>query len=229
MPDFNGTIQLEDGDGLETILTVDSGRLIAKAGEHELGNWAVGELEMERRNGEFRIKVEGEELIVGVEDPAGFTEILGINEAKPKEGRQKKPRTPRVKRKDRKRAEANLVPTAPAAPVVVAPVSVTEPPPPSTNGAVSPPEEGPSLWARIPLRAKLAGLVVIGLVAFFFLAPNLLALLLMLAGVATLFLAIAAKSESGTGVLPPPFFATTTAIAGGIGSVVLAMIIMVIT
>ncbi len=95
MPHFNGTIQLDDGDGLETILTVDSGRLIAKAGEHEIGNWAVGELEMERRNGEFHIKVEGEELVVGVEDAVGFTEILGIKEAKVKEGRQKKVQGPR--------------------------------------------------------------------------------------------------------------------------------------
>ncbi len=108
-------------------------------------------------------------------------------------------------------------------------MAVTEPPPPSIADADAASEKGPSLWARIPARGKLAGLGVIGLVVFFFLAPNLLALLLLLVGVATLFLAIAAKSESGTGVLPPPFFATNAAIAGGIGSAVLALIIMVIT
>lgn len=79
------------------------------------------------------------------------------------------------------------------------------------------------------MRTKLIGLGVIGFVAFFFVAPSLLALLLMLAGVATLFLAIAAKNETGSGILPPPFFATNAAIAGGFGSVLLALVIMVVT
>jgi hypothetical protein len=90
-------------------------------------------------------------------------------------------------------------------------------------------DDGPSLWERTSKRTKLIGLGVIGFAIFFFVAPNLLALLMMLAGVATLFLAIAAKNESGSGFMPPPFFATNTAIAGGFGSVLLAMVIMVIT
>ena len=228
MPDFKGTIRLEDGDGLETTLTVDSGRFVAKAGEHEIGNWAINELAVERRDGEFLINVEGEELVVGVADPAGFSEILGVKEKKLKERRVKKSRPPKVKRKERSRAEANPPSATPPAPALAAPVSVAEPPPAATTSEVPVSEEGPSLWARIPNRSKLIGLGVLGFVAFFFLASDLLALLLLLAGVTTLFLAIAAKSESSSGILPPPFFATTTAIVGGIGSVVLALVIMVI-
>ena len=62
-----------------------------------------------------------------------------------------------------------------------------------------------------------------------FFAPTVLALLFLLAGIGTLFLAIAAKSESGMAIMPPPFFATTAASVGGIVLVLLAAAIMVIT
>ncbi len=228
MPDFKGRIRLEDGDGLETTLTVDSGRFVARAGEHEIGNWAVNELSVKRRNSEFLIKVEGDEMVVDVVDPVGLSQTLGVSEEEPKKRRLKKTRAPKLKRKERSSPEVNPPPSASPAPVVTAPVSVAEPASPAANGEVQA-ADGPSLWQRIPIRAKMIGLGVIALVIFFLLAPNLLALLLVLAGVTTLFLAIAAKDESGSRILPPPFFATTIAIAGGIGSVVLGLAIMVIT
>ena len=49
------------------------------------------------------------------------------------------------------------------------------------------------------------------------------------AGLATLFLAIAAKSEGGGTFLPPPFFATTAASVGGIALVLLAITIIAVT
>jgi hypothetical protein len=304
MPEFKGKIRLEDGDGLETTLTVDSGRLLAKAGEHEIGDWAISELSAQRRNSEFLIKVEGEELVVDVADPIGLAQVLGVKEDEPKGRRVKKPRVRRLKRKERTTPEVNPPPVAapvaavsppvfvPEPPPVVAPVAavsppvfvpepppvvapaavmppvfVPEPPPVVAPAAVMPPvfvpesppvvapvaavsppvfvpepapvvapagevnaaDEGPSPWQRIPMRAKLIGLGFIGFVVFFFVAPSLLALLLLLAGVATLFLAIAAKNETGSGILPPPIFATNAAIASGFGSVLLALVIMVIT
>jgi len=236
MPDFKGRIRLEDGDGLETTLTVDSGRFVAKAGEHEIGNWAVNELSVVRRNSEFLIKVEGEELVVVMADPLGFSEILGVKEEKSKERRSKKARSPKLKRKERSTPEVKPPDAAPPAHdaalpayAVPAPAVVAEPAPVAATAVVQAADEVPSLWQRIPMRTKLIGLGVIGFVIFFILAPSLLALLLLLAGVGTLFLAIAAKNESGSGFLPPPFFATNLAVAGGIGSVVLSLVIMVIT
>jgi hypothetical protein len=235
MPDFKGKIRLEDGDGLETTLTVDSGRFVAKAGEHEIGNWAVNELSVVRRNSEFLIKVEGEELVVVMADPLGFSEILGVKEEKSKERRRKTARSPKLRRKERSTPEAKPPDAAPPAYdaalpayAVPAPAVVAEPAPVAATGVVQAADEVP-LWQRIPMRTKLIGLGVIGFVVFFIVAPSLLALLLLLAGVGTLFLAIAAKNESGSGFLPPPFFATNTAVAGGIGSVVLSLVIMVIT
>ena len=357
MPEFKGKIRLEDGDSLETTLTVESRRLVVKAGGHEIGNWPISQLSAKRRNSEFRIKVEGEELVVDVADPIGVANALDVKADEPKGRRGKKPSAKRFKRKERATPEVKPPPVvAPAAavtpptlvpgpPPVVAPAAVTPPvfvpePPPAVAAAVpdtiffgepepvvfvpepppvvapaaavadrvlfaepepavadpvlfaepeptvadpvlsvepepepavapaavmppafipepapvvtsvavvAPPvavsepasvdaaveveavDNEPSLWQRTPIQTKLIGAGAVGFIIFFFVAPSLLALVLMLAGVATLFLAIAAKSESGSGLMPPPFFATNTAIAGGLGSVLLAMLIMVIT
>lgn len=333
MPEFKGKIRLEDGDSLETTLTVDSRRLVVKAGAHEIGNWSINELSAKRRNSQFRIKVEGEELVVDVADPIGVANALDVKAEESKGRRGKKTSARRFKRKERPAPEVKPSPAvAPAAadpvfvpepPPVVAPaaadpVFVPEPPPvvapaaaPDTiffgepEPAVAPPvfapepppvvapaaavaepvlfaepepepvvvpaavmppvsvpepapvvapvavvappvsvpepasgvsvvegetvDTEPSLWQRTPMRTKLIGLGAVGFIIFFFVAPSLLAVVLMLAGVATLFLAIAAKNESGSGFMPPPFFATNMAIAGGFGSVLLAMAIMVIT
>ncbi len=201
MPIFEGTIRLEDGDGLESSLTVDSGRFVVEAGEYEIGNWAVEELSVERQNGEFRIGVEGEELVVSVSDPATFSESLGIKERKPKQ--RKKTKTEKVSKK-RSREEAN---------------------PPATAAA----DQTPGLLARIPTKWKLSGFVLVGLVVLGVLVPSWLALLLLLVGMVTLFLGIAARSESGAAFLPPPFFATTAASVGGIALVLLAVVIIAIT
>ena len=367
MPEFKGKIRLEDGDSLETTLMVESRRLVVKAGGHEIGNWSISQLSAKRRNSEFRIKVEGEELVVDVADPIGVANALDVKADEPKGRRGKKPSTKRFKRKGRATPEVKPPPVvAPAAAVtpptfvpgpepavapaaVAPPVFVPEPPPvvaaavadtiffgepepvvapepevadpvlfaepevvpklavadpvffgepepevadlvlfaepepeptvadpvlfvePEPEPLVAPaavmppalvpgpapvvasvavvappvaiPEPAPgaaaveeeavdtepSLWQRTPMRTKLIGLGVVGFIIFFFVAPSLLALVLMLAGVATLFLAIAAKNESGSGLMPPPFFATNMAIAGGFGSVLLAMAIMVLT
>lgn len=224
MAQFNGTIRLEDGEGLETTMTVDGGRLVATAGALEIGDWAVGELAVVRRNNEFRIKVEGEELIVGVTDPVGFSQTLGLRDGKPAEQQGKKSKATKPKRKERSRKEGNA-PAASAA-MAEAPAATASPSPVTTTRGAPATEQAPSLFARIPVRWKLACLGFVGLVAFFFIDPNLLALVLLLGGVATLFLAIASKSESGTGIMPPPFFATTAAVAGGVASVLVSLLIM---
>jgi len=232
MPQFNGTIRVGDGDGLETNLTVDSGRLVVTAGEHEIGNWAVDELSVKRQNDEFRVRVEGEEIAVAVADPVGFSEVLGVQDRTLKRRRAKKPRTEKgLKRKERSESG----PTA--SPVVPAPRLESSPP---VRDAVAPspmtgiretqaPEEEPALWSRLPLRFKLAGAGLVGLLVLGLVAPSLLALLLMLVGMVTLFLGIAARSDGGTAFMPPPFFATTAAAAGGIVMVLLAVVIIAVT
>lgn len=231
MREFTGTIRLEDGEGegLATRFVVESGRLVATSGEHEIGDWAVEELSVERRNGDFHIGVEGEQLVVGVADPVGFSDVLGVEEPKPKPEKVRKARSLR-----RKPPKPEPVAQAAAPPVEVPSrppesVSVPAPEPSESSGAAKEKETGPSLWAQIPNKWKLAGFGAICLVILGVLVPNILALLLILAGMATLFLAIAAKSESGSVVSPPPFFATATAGFLGIGLVLLAAVIMVIT
>jgi len=305
MAEFKGTIRLEDGDSLETRLTVDRGRLLVAAGEHEIGNWAVKGLSMERRNGDFRFHVEGEELLIAVADPVGFFLTLGIDENDSTARRTRKSKgEKRFRRKPRSQPELVPQPTprvaaavpvetsheVSALPVVPSPVEVPPvafeipmelfpvevPPvvsavpmelfPVEASPAVSEPPAEPSpavitnevvprpaaevpradtsleapreqqtpgavssLWCRLSLRSKLAGVGAIALVILGVIAPTLLALLFMLAGMATLFLAIAAKSEGGATFLPPPFFATTSASVGGIALVLLAITIIAVT
>ncbi|MDH3260419.1 MAG: hypothetical protein OEM81_11860 [Acidimicrobiia bacterium] len=249
MPEFKGTIQLGegDGDGLATNLTVDAGRLVVTAQEHEIGNWAVEELSVKRQNSEFRIRVEGEELVVAVADPVGLSQVLDIKEPTPKRWRVRKPKAAKSSRKGSSQPKADPEPATIAAAIpppaespavdsapqseslIVAPVPPAESLPAYVTKEVQSTVEATSPWARLSSRTKLAGLGVIVLVMLFVIAPNLLALLMMLAGMGTLFLAIAAKSDSGTTILPPPFFATDMAIFGGIGMVLLAVVIIAIT
>jgi hypothetical protein len=227
MPVFSGTIRLEDGDGLETNLTIDDGRLLVTAGEHEIGNWAVQELSVKRVDDEFRVGVEDDELVVAVTDPAGLSEVLGIKGDKPKRLRAKKTK---AEKRSKRELGSQPTPDSPVATQVVpAPAPLAEAPPRRNTSEDQPSGEGSSLWRRLSPRTKLIGAGVLGLVILGVIAPSLLAFLLMLVGMVTLFLGIAARSDSGTAFLPPPFFATTAAAAGGIGMVLLAVVIIAIT
>lgn len=248
MPEFKGTIRLEDGngDGLESNLMVDSGRLVVTAGEHEIGNWGIGDLSVKRRNADFHISVEGESLVVVAADPVGLAQVLEIKDRASKKRRAKKPKSKRPRRTERNQLPADpqtattavVDPTPPVDPPPVAtvppsdslsPYSASEPLPTPAINEVQTPGETSSLWDRLSSRTKLAGAGVIALAVLGVFAPSLLALLLLLVGMVTLFLGIAARSEGATAFLPPPFFATTAAAGGGIGLVLLAVVIIAIT
>jgi hypothetical protein len=227
MPEFQGTIRLEDGDGLASSLLIDDGRLLVTAGEHEIGNWAINELSAVRQNGEFRLNVEDDELVVGVNDPVGLSEALGIKDDAPKQRRVKKPK---AEKKSKRNTRSQPEETPPVASLVVeAPVSSIDTAPVPVASIEQAGAEKASLWTRLSPRTKLIGAGAIGLVVLGVFAPSILALLMLLVGMVTLFLGIAARSDSGTGFLPPPFFATTTAAAGGIGLVLLAVVIIAMT
>ena len=216
MPEFQGSIRLEDGDGdtLDTKLTVDSGRLVVTAGEHEIGDWAIEELFVERHNGEFRVRVEGEELVLGVNDPVGFHQGLGLDDRRPKLKRSAKLR--KEKRSTRKTDPPAAAPTS-------------EPSQSAAPTEAQPGSDNPSLWNRLSLRSKLVGAGAIALAVLGVFAPSWLALLLLLAGMVTLFLGIAARNDSGTSILPPPFFATTGAGVLGIALVLVAVALIALT
>jgi hypothetical protein len=430
MADLKGTIRLPDGDGLSTILAVKSGRLVVTAGDHEIGNWPVDKLAVRRRNNEFHFNVEGEDLVVHVEDPVALAQEMGfgMGQVEKEEGRTGKKRRRKGRRSKADKAaskpaakagplSARMQKTAPngqPAPVAPTPVPKADPyaepveeepetsvpeampdpieiafdsaeepeervpsepdppvedvPPPTefeilplpsafeTEEEAEPPVEeadheeleevesadpgfeqveaerdevpemvdggglrplddlgvddpeetevkglqpldvvqpalpmpepdvrsyvatrtepepwpepkaepeaaadvdegkragrslwqriptksktavdveeekpaGPSLWERIPTKWRLAGAGLVLVVILGFIIPTLIALLLFVVGMGTLFLAVAAKSDSGTAIMPPPFFGTDMAIFGGIGLVLLAALIMVI-
>jgi len=225
MPEYQGSIRVGDGSGenLATQLTVDDERLIVAAGDHEIGNWAIEELSAERRNGTFHIGVEGEELVLTVADPVGFMQALGIEDRPVKAGKPKKKKKEKKVRKARSRKDESPRAEPPPDPVPI----------PAGTAAASPfedqPPAEPSWWSRVPLRAKQAGAGVLVLVILGVFLPDILALLLLLAGMVTLFLGIAARSDGGTTILPPAFFGTTAAAVLGIALVLVAVLIIAVT
>lgn len=117
-------------------------------------------------------------------------------------------------------------------PPVAPPPEVRTPGPPPVPkeflAATPPPPKPPSLWSLLPLRWKLTGFGVVGLIVFGVFYPGILALLLMVTGMVTLFLAIAAKGDSQSAVRMPAFFTTTPAIVAGVVMVVLGLILIAI-
>ncbi len=216
---FEGSIRIAGAGeaGLSASLAVDAGRLVVTSQDHEIGDWSVEELVVERRDDAFHIKVEGEELVVAVADPAGFSAGLGIKERRASRVRPGKNKAGRSGRRERRGEEA----------VAGAPARAWGSPAAAIDDA-EPVRRGPSLWDRLPLRWKLSGLGLVALVVLGVLAPGLLALLLILAGVVTLFLSIAATGESGSAFRAPAFFANPAVIAGAIVAVLLGITLFVI-
>jgi hypothetical protein len=71
-----------DTEPLSTKLEVEGGRLIIRAADQKIGDWALSDLEFERVSGGYRLDVEGEELILDVEDLLGFQEAISVQPAK---------------------------------------------------------------------------------------------------------------------------------------------------
>ncbi len=246
MPVFKGSIRVAGSNeaGLEASLAVDEGRLVVRSQKHEIGNWALEDLLVEQRGDAFHIQVEGEELVVAVGDAAGFSEGLGMNDRQLNRARAKRIKAEEKARRKKRSAPEETVAIPPPVVATPAPPPQAEPPPvtppPETRApgpppvpkeflaATPPPPKPPSLWRLLPLRWKLAGFGVVGLIVFGVFYPGILALLLMLTGMVTLFLAIAAKGDSQSAVRMPAFFTTTPAIVAGVVMVVLGLILITI-
>ena len=155
MPTFDGSLQIA-GDAATKMpagIRVDGGRLTILAGpSEEIGSWSLGKLDIRRKSGAFVLSVEGEQLLISVDDPDSFVRLVNINDdsqppapvAKERRSRKQKkarpPKEPRAKRS--RKSKAPPVPTAepePAPPAeepkpvpsyLVEPTPAATPPPP---------------------------------------------------------------------------------------------------
>ncbi len=137
-------------------IRVDGGRLIVLAGpSDEIGNWSLRGLDIRRRSGAFLLTVEGEQLLISVENPEAFTRLVDlVDDDAPKasaERRSTKPKKERRPRKERSTAKEKRPkkerPTAKDRPSrkerrrsTPAPETTPEPDPGPTPEPESPPE-----------------------------------------------------------------------------------------
>jgi hypothetical protein len=155
MPTFEGSLQIagDSGTKMPAGIRVDGGRLTILAGpSDEIGSWALAGLDIHRKSGAFVLNVEGEQLLISVDDPDSFVRLVDVNEdaapAPPpqkerrarKQKKERPPKEPRVKKSRKIKAPAVPVPEPEAAPpavepepapsYLVEPEPVVEPPPP---------------------------------------------------------------------------------------------------
>lgn len=99
-----------DTEPLRTRLEVEGGRLIIRAADQKIGDWAISDLDLQRVSGGYRVGVEGEELILDVPDILGFQEAISVEPTKRKRAKHASSpashTTPRARREPRKKARA---------------------------------------------------------------------------------------------------------------------------
>lgn len=155
MPIFDGSLQIagDTDTKMPAGIRVDGGRLTILAGpSEEIGSWSLTGLDIRRKSGAFVLNVEGEQLLISVEDPDSFVRLVDLNEdPEPpapstkerrtrKQKKQRPPKEPRAKkpRKSKKSpaptAEPEPAPPAeepePAPSYLVEPAPAATPPPP---------------------------------------------------------------------------------------------------
>jgi hypothetical protein len=78
MERFEGTVRLAgDTVALRAVLLVADARLKVATEGHEIGDWELTEVTSSLLPDGCRLEVEGEELIVGVDEPMRFAEAIG--------------------------------------------------------------------------------------------------------------------------------------------------------
>ena len=104
MPTFEGSLQLA-GDATTKMpagIRVDGGRLVILAGpSDEIGNWSLAKIDIRRKSGAFVLNVEGEQLLITVEDPDSFVRLVNVNEDAPTAAPKKQERRSRSQKKER--------------------------------------------------------------------------------------------------------------------------------
>jgi hypothetical protein len=103
MGKFNASLRLPgDSQALDAVVHVQEGRITVASGEHEIGDWELGRVELTRIPEGFRLESEGEVLLLDIPDRASFEEEANsMNGKKRKAGRSRKAK-PQKTRSDAK-------------------------------------------------------------------------------------------------------------------------------
>jgi len=80
MPEFTGSLRLA-GDPTIAVtaeVMIDDEHLVVRSGPAQIGDWARQEIEIDASAEGFRLRADGEDLILDVTDPEGFAAAVGI-------------------------------------------------------------------------------------------------------------------------------------------------------
>lgn len=86
MTNYAGNLRIEGDEEppIRVEVDLDGERMKVFAGEVELGDWALDELRVAALEDGFHFRVEGQELVIDVEDDGRFALDLGLKTAHPK-------------------------------------------------------------------------------------------------------------------------------------------------
>lgn len=107
MGTFNASLRtLEDPQALPATVHLDEGRIRILIGKTPIGDWELGEVEIERVDSGYKVAAEGEHILLDLEDAESFSIALHMSSPKPPKRRLKKtkagPETTRPKREPRR-------------------------------------------------------------------------------------------------------------------------------
>lgn len=86
MERFEGSLRMpeEHGPGLSVVLDLDQERMSIRAGSTQIGSWSMGDVGIRGEDDGFHLRVDGEEIVVTLEDEAGFARAVGLRSASPR-------------------------------------------------------------------------------------------------------------------------------------------------
>lgn len=203
MGQFSASLKVPgDTSSLPATVDIDDGRLRVASGDHEIGNWALVDIDLTPGVEGVHVSAEGEELILQFSDSAAFEEAAGLNGRKKLAVSLPKP----FKLPILARAPKHVSPARSATrPETAAPKPILEKAPaPTKQAAVNetkPPKQPGSIDRTLERAENAVGshlpswvftrggaLVVLASLAVAIIFPTLVSTLLMIAGVVLLVL-----------------------------------------
>ncbi len=80
MGQFSASLKVPgDANSLPATVDIDDGRLRVASGDHEIGNWALDDIDLTPGPEGVRVSAEGEELILQFSESAAFEAAAGMN------------------------------------------------------------------------------------------------------------------------------------------------------
>ncbi|HLF43685.1 MAG TPA: hypothetical protein VJA46_09190 [Acidimicrobiia bacterium] len=203
MGQFSASLKVPgDTSSLPATVDIAGGRLRVASGDHEIGNWALVDIDLTPSAEGVHVSAEGEELILQFSDSAAFEEAAGLNGRKKLAVSLPKPfKMPTLSRAPKHVSPARLAthpesappqPIAGKAPAPAKTAAVKETKPPKQPGSIDRALERAenAVGSHLPSWVFTRGgaLVVLASLAVAIIFPTLVSTLLMIAGVVLLVL-----------------------------------------